>query len=119
MFALDPRIVTTVLGTFVKLYQDGMIYKGVRIVNWDPVAKTTLADIDTERVERNTELVYINYPLKEPEGEIEYITVATTRAETMLGDTAVIVNPKDKRYASLIGKIAVLPLVNREIPVIT
>src|SRR3989344_1033125 len=119
IFTLDPRVIETVLNTFIKLYNDGMIYKGVRIVNWDPVAKTTLADIDTEHKDQDTELVYLNYPLKEPAGDIKYITVASTRAETMLGDTAVVVNPKDKRYASLIGKIAVLPLVNREIPVIT
>ncbi|KXK08951.1 MAG: Valine--tRNA ligase [candidate division WS6 bacterium OLB21] len=119
LFTLDPRVVNTILNTFVSLYSDGMVYKGVRIVNWDPVAKTTLADIDTERVERETELVYIKYPLKQEIDGINHITVATTRAETMLGDTAVIVNPKDERYKKLIGAIVVLPLTNREIPIIT
>ena len=241
LFTLDPRVVQTVLGTFISLFQDGMIYKGVRIVNWDPVAKTTLADIDTERIERESELIYLKYPLirqkvwylsfynkkmlenilagtktidtralnpEEKEryfGEIkpgdlivctdktakehiwhfckvtkvetfknideayqkldlkavfgedfksaaelykkydslaenyaykinqnglvatslknleeeDFVQVATTRPETMLGDTAVIVNPKDKRYLDLVGKKVILPLANREIPVIT
>lgn len=241
LFTLDPRVVDTVLGTFIRMFEDKMIYKGVRIVNWDPVAKTTLADIDTERVERETKLVYIKYPLtgkrswmlsfhnkevldrikskektietralnpEEPEryfGDIkegdlivcvdksekehkyifrkakhvttykslaaaypelnwenvfkqkpksaaelkqhyntltdnygdkadanglvavelteltddDFVLVATTRPETMLGDTAVIVNPKDKRYKQLIGKHVFLPLANREIPIIT
>jgi len=241
IFTLDPKIVDTVLGTFIKMFQDKMVYKGVRIVNWDPVAKTTLADIDTERMERETELVYIRYPLinqkvwylscyieetlkrisaneksvetralnpDEPkryfgdikEGDLivfveksgekthhvykivkgvmiykdldtalkeilwekvveggikdmdglrafydklspnyadkvssnglisitlreldenEYVTVATTRAETMLGDTAVVVNPTDERYKNLVGKKLVLPIINREIPIIT
>ncbi len=241
LFTLDPKVVDTVLGTFVKLYSDKMVYKGVRIVNWDPKAQTTLADIDTERLERETELVYINYPLvrqqswylsfydqptleairigkktietralnpeepqryfgdmkagdlcvcveksgekvhhiykiiksvtkynniedallkldwkkvsaKKPDSvadleqgynklspnyaqkinkngliaiELEYLStqdylsVATTRAETMLGDTAVIVNPSDKRYSDVIGHSVVIPIVNREVPVIT
>ncbi|MBN1331544.1 HAD-IA family hydrolase [Candidatus Dojkabacteria bacterium] len=254
IFTLDPKIVKTVLGTFTKMFEDKMVYKGVRIVNWDPIAKTTLADIDTEREERDGELVYINYPIagenKKPkiktivfdiygvvvkadeqktidqeiialikdlkhqnykigllsntkeenlvehdsDGQYlklfdfqyfaadtnnpkpdpkayekfeekyslkpeeilfiddnienlspakkrgwitfhyqdntenlkkfietgrEYLTVATTRAETMLGDTAVVINPKDERYKDLIGKKLILPLVDREIPVIT
>lgn len=119
LFTLDPKIVKTVLGTFQKMFDDKMIYKGVRIVNWDPVAKTTLADIDTERVERDSELMYIKYPLVEKQGDLEYVTVATTRAETMLGDTAVVVNPKDKRYKDLVGKMLKLPLTDREIPIIT
>lgn len=241
LFTLDPKVVDTVLGTFIKMYGDKMVYKGVRIINWDPVAKTTLADIDTERKDRETELVYIKYPLikqkawylsfyrsdvlekirnnsktietralnpDEPEryfknmqiGDIvafvdksgdkvhhvyklvkgvtafanlleahekldwtkvgidkfetlselenfynglsegyaekinqngliaielsdlsaeDYITVATTRAETMLGDTAVTVNPADSRYTELLDKKLILPIVNREIPFIT
>ena len=241
LFTLDPRVVNTVLGTFTKMFNEGMIYKGVRIVNWDPVAKTTLADIDTERLDRDTELVYLKYPLikqrawylsfydqeilarvkdgskkietralnpEEPDrffgdmkpGDLivcvdksgseffwyykkvagfsiyknisevfakldhekafghkfssetelrkrydqfsegyakkidengliafdledlsddDFIVVATTRAETMLGDTAVIVNPKDKGYKNLVGSRVILPLANREIPVIT
>lgn len=116
LFTLDPKVVDIVLGTFSKMYTDKMVYKGVRIVNWDPVAKTTLADIDTERVERETDLVYIKYPLV---GEDGSITVATTRPETMLGDTAVVVHPEDPRYQGLIGKKVHLPLTDREIPIIT
>ena len=119
LFTLDPRIVDTVLGTFIKMFRDKMIYKGVRVVNWDPIAQTTLADIDTERKERETELVYINYPLKDEIDGLKYISVATTRAETMLGDTAVIVHPKDKRYQKFVGKTVILPLTNREVPIIT
>jgi valyl-tRNA synthetase len=245
LFTLDPKIVETVLGTFIKMFRDKMVYKGVRIVNWDPVAQTTLADIDTERKERETDLVYIRYPLisqtawlfsfidqklllnvkmgtksvetralnpDEPErffgnisrGDLivcvdkaqgdridhvykkaskvkqfknvadawehvpagdwkkvfdvpvnslaglrkiyanifpgyldrvekngviwvelaelnadDYVTVATTRAETMLGDTAVVVNPKDQRFKKLVGAKLVLPIVNRIIPIIT
>jgi valyl-tRNA synthetase len=118
IFTLDPKIVDTVIGTFIKMFQDKMVYKGVRIVNWDPVAKTTLADIDTERVERETELVYIKYPLKESVDGVDFISVATTRAETMLGDTAVIVHPEDPRYKNLIGKSIILPITNREVPII-
>ncbi|MFQ5492967.1 MAG: class I tRNA ligase family protein [Candidatus Dojkabacteria bacterium] len=119
LFTLDPKIVDTVLGTFLKMFDDNMVYKGVRIVNWDPVAQTTLADIDTERVERESQLIYINYPLKEADGDTKHITVATTRPETMLGDTAVVVDPKDKRYKHLIGQTVILPLVEREIPIIS
>jgi len=120
IFTLDPRIVNTVLGTFVKLFGDGMVYKGVRIVNWDPAAQTTLADIDTEYTEMDSELVYIRYPLVDPkDDDPKFIEVATTRPETMLGDTAVIVHPKDKRYAKLVGRKVKLPLCDREIPIIT
>lgn len=115
-FTLDPEIVKLVLDTFIKLYNDGYIYKGVRIINWCPDCQTALADIDCERLEREANLYYIKYPIK---GEKEkFIEVATTRPETMLGDTAVAVNPKDKRYKSLIGGKAILPLVEREIPII-
>jgi len=120
IFTLDPRVVENVLGTFLKLYEDKMVYKGVRIVNWDPVTQTTLADIDTEHVEKETELVYIKYPLVDAKSDGgKYIEVATTRAETMLGDTAVVVNPADKRYVKLIGRKVLLPFVNREIPIIS
>jgi len=119
LFTLNPKIVDIVMGTFIKMFNDKMVYKGVRIVNWDPIAKTTLADIDTERIERETELVYINYPLKETVDGVKYITVATTRAETMLGDTAVVVHPEDNRYKKLVGKKVILPIINREIPIIS
>lgn len=236
LFTLDPRVVDTVLGTFIKMYQDKMVYKGVRIVNWDPVAKTTLADIDTLRLKRETELVYIKYPFNENDnkaiklraeyagkdikfifernqttdkkfklpfsfghvGETDVIGIgyldniqsgehltgkvvgiqlrndnnyrlvvvsndfnaskidselekifdfekqyysgativlfdrirsddelkngiitATTRPESMLGDTAIVVHPDDERYQGLIGKKVIIPLANREIPIIT
>ncbi len=119
LFTLDPKVVKTVLGTFEKMFNEKMIYKGVRIVNWDPIAKTTLSDIDTIREERDSELVYIKYPLAEQTDEESFIVVATTRPETMLGDTAVVVNPNDERYKDLVGKKLLLPLVNREIPIIT
>lgn len=119
VFTLDPAIVDNVLTTFIKLYEKNKVYKGVRIVNWCPSCKTALADIDTEKKEREATMYYLRYPLKEKVGEIEYITVATTRPETMLGDTAVVVNPEDVRYKSLHGKTIILPLVNREIPIIT
>ncbi len=241
LFTLDPKIVDTVLGTFMKMFKDGMVYKGVRIVNWDPKAQTTLADIDTERLDRESDLVYVKYPIihkrawylsfynentlksikeniktietralnpEEPnryfgdisEGDLivcveksgekvhhvykkvkavrtfkdlnealiendwiktgsgkpesyeklyqmydslaegyaekinkngmiaielqdleetDYVTVATTRAETMLGDTAITVNPTDTRFTSLLEKKAILPIINREIRFIT
>ncbi len=119
VFTLDPAIVDNVLTTFEKLYEANKVYKGVRIVNWCPSCKTALADIDTEKKEREAAMYYLRYPLKEKVGNIEYITVATTRPETMLGDTAVVVNPEDDRYKSLHGKTLILPLLNREIPIIT
>jgi valyl-tRNA synthetase len=109
-FTLDPDIVKTVLGTFIKLYSDGLIYKGAQIVNWDPKAQSTLADIDTERQAVKAKLYYIKYSTE--------ITVATTRPETMFGDTAVAVNPTDERYKKLIGTKIKLPLTDREIPII-
>ncbi len=200
VFTLDPDIVNIVLDTFIKLYQEGHVYKGVRIVNWCPSCKTALADIDTENKERTTKFVYIKYPLMPQNQKViiakinkkdfeklqqasskaqinidslellnlnttlgnnkinkndilvlesndknnhrariiklvdktedktlyltdykptQFITVATTRPETMLGDTAVVVNPTDKRYKDLIGKKVLLPLVWREIPIIS
>lgn len=184
-FTLDPDIVKLVLETFIKLWEDGLVYKGVRIVNWCPSCKTALADVDTEKKERKGRFYYIKYPLLNTDqkvitikvnqqtiqefiekGEItlynldstldngdivvlevesnhkqrvasvlidrqgkalrlintndfsNFITVATTRPETMLGDTAVVVNPKDKRYKHSIGRKVLLPLVWREIPII-
>lgn len=116
-FTLDPEVVNLVLETFISLLNDGKVYKGVRIINWCPSCKTALADIDTEKKERDAKLYYIRYPISTG----GFITVATTRPETMLGDTAVAVNPKDKRYKDLIKSNAklLLPLLNREIPFIT
>jgi len=119
VFTLDPEIVDNVLSTFVKLYEANKVYKGVRIVNWCPSCKTALADIDTKKKDRESTMCFLRYPLKDSVGSLEYITVATSRPETMLGDTAVVVNPDDKRYTKLHGKTLVLPLVNREVPIIT
>ncbi|MBN1915685.1 valine--tRNA ligase [Candidatus Dojkabacteria bacterium] len=115
LFTLDPKIVDTVLDTFMQMYRDGMVYKGVRIINWSPGMQSAISDNDTARIEREAELIYIKYPLEEGK---DFIEVATTRPETMLGDTAVVVDPNDKRYSKLIGKYAVLPLINRRIPII-
>lgn len=115
-FTMDPAIVEIILNTFIELYKADKVYKGIRITNWCPKCRTALADVDTERKAREASLYYIRYPIKETGGEI---TIATTRPETMLADTAVAVNPKDKRYTFLIGKTVILPLVNREIPIIS
>ncbi len=119
VFTLHPEIVDNVLTTFIKLHEQGQVYKGVRIVNWCPSCKTALADIDTVKKERESSMYYLRYPLKTPVNGKTFITVATSRPETMLGDTAVVVNPEDERYTDLHGAIVVLPLVNREIPIIT
>jgi valyl-tRNA synthetase len=116
LFTLDPRVAETVTSTFLKMYADGMVYKDVRIVNWSPGMQSVVADIDTARKEREADLVYIKYPLVEDPSK--FISVATTRPETMLGDTAVVVDPSDERYSALVGKYVKLPLTDREIPVI-
>jgi valyl-tRNA synthetase len=118
VFTLDPAIVDNVLSTFLDLHKSGDVYKGVRIVNWCPSCKTALADIDTEKKERESTMYYIKYPLKTPLNGKTHITVATSRPETMLGDTAVVINPTDERHTDIIGQIVVLPLLNREIPII-
>lgn len=115
-FTLDPDIVDTVLETFVQMYDKKMIYKGVRIVNWDPKARSVIADNQCVREEREGSLYYIKYKLTDSD---EYLTVATTRPETMFGDTAVAVNPKDKRFTKFVGKKVTIPLTNIQIPVIT
>ena len=121
VFTLDPEIVKIVLETFIMMHKDGHVYKGVRIVNWCPSCQTALADIDTEKKDHNTKFVYIKYPILDENGNKleEFITVATTRPETMLGDTAVAIHPEDKRYLHLIGRKVMVPLVNRAVPIIT
>ncbi|MNM76535.1 Valine--tRNA ligase [compost metagenome] len=114
-FTLDEGLSKAVREVFVKLYNKGLIYRGKRIINWDPAARTALSDIEVEYKEVNGHLYHLQYPLKDGSG---HITVATTRPETMLGDTAVAVHPKDERYAHLIGQSLVLPIVGREIPII-
>ncbi|WP_339292670.1 valine--tRNA ligase [Paenibacillus sp. FSL W8-0187] len=114
-FTLDEGLSDAVREVFVKLYDKGLIYRGKRIINWDPAARTALSDIEVEYKEVNGHLYHLQYPLKDGSGSI---TVATTRPETMLGDTAVAVHPEDERYKDMIGKTLVLPIVGREIPVI-
>lgn len=115
-FTMDEGCSRAVRTFFVKLYQDGLIYRGDYMINWCPRCHTALSDIEVEHHPRpETVLWRVRYPLKDQEG---YIVVATTRPETMLGDTAVAVNPKDPRYRHLVGRMAILPLLNREIPII-
>ncbi|MFF2018617.1 valine--tRNA ligase [Paenibacillus sp. NPDC058177] len=114
-FTLDEGMSHAVRHVFVKLYEKGLIYRGKRIINWDPAARTALSDIEVEYKEVNGHLYHLRYPLKDGSG---YITVATTRPETMLGDTAVAVHPEDERYTDMIGKTLILPIIGREIPVI-
>jgi len=115
-FTLDPRLTKIIYETFEMMFKEGMVYRDKRIVNICPHCKTALADIDTEHEERRGIFAYIKYPIVGEEDK--YITVATTRPETMLGDTALAVNPEDSRYIEYIGKKVILPIANREIPVI-
>ncbi len=114
-FTMDEGLSEAVLEVFVHLYHKGLIYRGKRIINWCPRCQTSLSDDETEREEKDGHLWFIKYKLK---GSDEYITVATTRPETMLGDTAVAVNPQDKRYEKLVGKSAILPILDRELKII-
>lgn len=116
-FTLEPAYVKAVRTVFSDWYHDGLIYRGKRIVNWCPHCTTAIADDEAEYLEEHGHLWYLRYPLVEPEEGREYLVVATTRPETMLGDTGVAVNPKDERFASLVGKKVRLPLVDREIPI--
>ncbi len=114
-FTLDEGLSKAVEEVFIRLYEKGLIYRGDRIINWCPNCKTAISDAEVEHEDKQGHLWYIRYPIK---GEDAYITIATTRPETMLGDLAVAVNPEDERYKDFIGKTAILPLVNREIPII-
>jgi valyl-tRNA synthetase len=114
-FTLDPPLYRAVLEAFLRLYREGLIYRGRYIVNWCPRCQTALSDLETVHEDRNGHLWHLRYPVV---GSDEFIVVATTRPETMLGDTAVAVHPDDERYKHLIGKKLRLPLMNREIPVI-
>ena len=113
-FTMDEKYSQAVLTAFVRLYNDGLIYKGERIINWDPEGLTALSDEEVIYKEKQGHLWHFKYPIKDSD---EFMVVATTRPETMLGDTGVAVNPNDKRYKHLIGKTIVLPLVDREIPI--
>ena len=114
-FTMDPDLSRAVRKVFVDLYEDGLIYRGNRIINWCPRCQTALSDIEVEHEDVEGELIHINYPLSDRSG---HITVATTRVETMLGDTGIAVSPADGRYKHLVGKTAVLPIVGRELPIV-
>ena len=125
-FTLDPKLTKIVYETFYKMYEEGMVYRDERIVNICPNCKTALADIDTDHQEQRGIFAYIVYPFVNEEDKqlakkkfgVEGITIATTRPETMLGDTAVAVNPEDERYKEFVGRKVLLPIANREIPII-
>ncbi|MCD9121507.1 valine--tRNA ligase [Cupriavidus sp. UGS-1] len=119
-FTMDPKMSRVVTEVFVRLHEQGLIYRGKRLVNWDPVLGTAVSDLEVESVEEEGSLWHIRYPLVEADTRtgLTHLTVATTRPETMLGDVALMVHPEDERYAHLIGKMAKLPLTDREIPVI-
>lgn len=115
-FTLDPALTEVVYETFYKMFEDKLVYRGAYVVNQCTHCRTALANVDTEHVEKEGIFAYIRYPIVGEKGK--YVTVATTRPETMLGDTAVAVNPKDERYTKLVGKSAELPLTGRTIPII-
>ncbi len=115
-FTMDPALYESVIDVFIDLYNKGLIYRGVRMVNWDPVALTAVSDEEVIYEEQQSKLYYLRYPIVGEENQ--WVTIATTRPETILGDTAVCVNPLDERFHHLHGKKVIVPLVNREIPII-
>ncbi len=115
-FTLDEGLSNAVLEVFVRLYEEDLIYRGKRLVNWDPVLRSSISDLEVISEEENGHLWHFKYPIADADGE--FLTVATTRPETMLGDTAVAVHPDDERYKSLVGKEVLLPLTDRRIPII-
>ena len=121
-FTMDEGLSRAVRKVFVELYRAGLIYKDKRLVNWDPKLLTAISDLEVEQVEVKGHLWHLRYPLEDrafdPDDASTYIVVATTRPETMLGDTAVAVHPDDERYKALVGKHVILPLVGRRIPII-
>jgi len=114
-FTMDKNLSSSVIKVFIDLYNKGLIYKSKKLVNWDTVLKTAISDLEVDQREVNSKLYYINYQI---ENSSNFITIATTRPETMLGDTAVAVNPKDERYQNLVGKNVILPITNRKIKII-
>ncbi len=121
-FTLDEGLSKAVREVFVRLYEEGLIYRGERIINWCPRCMSALSDLEVNHVETPGKLYFVRYPLQPLPGHendpTEYISVATTRPETILGDTAVAVNPKDARYKDIVGRIAILPIIGREIPIV-
>jgi valyl-tRNA synthetase len=124
-FTLDEGLSGAVRATFVRLFKKGLVYRGEYIINWCPRCETALSDLEVEREEEDGKLWYVAYPLEQSEGEAEesqgeeFIVVATTRPETILGDTAVAVHPEDERYKHLVGRQAILPVLERHIPIVT
>ena len=115
-FTMDDGLSAAVIKTFVQMHREGLIYRDKRLVNWDPKLMTAISDLEVEQIEQKSSMWHIRYRIEGTENE--YISIATTRPETMLGDGAVAVNPDDERYQHLIGKMAILPLSNRPIPII-
>ncbi|MEA2042085.1 MAG: valine--tRNA ligase [Bacteroidota bacterium] len=114
-FTLDDELYESVIKVFIDLYEKGLIYRGIRMVNWDPEAKTAVSDEEVEYKNEQSKLYYVRYKIKDSD---EYITIATTRPETILGDSAVCVHPEDPKYKHLHGKTVIIPLINREVPII-
>jgi valyl-tRNA synthetase len=115
-FTMDKEYYAAVMRVFVELYDKGLIYRGVKMINWDPKAKTALSDEEVVHKQANSKLYYVQYKLDTEKDE--YITIATVRPETILGDTAICVHPEDPRYAHLKGQYAFVPLINRRVPII-
>lgn len=114
-FTMEPSLSEAVIDTFIDLHERGYIYHGKRMINWDPLGKTALSDEEVNYEEQQAKLYYVKYPLVDGSG---YISVATTRPETIMGDTAVCVHPEDERYKDIVGKKCIVPMVNREVPII-
>lgn len=121
-FTMDEGLSRAVVKVFVELHREGLIYKDKRLVNWDPKLLTAISDLEVQQVEVKGHLWYLRYPIEgrsfNPDDPKSFIVVATTRPETMLGDTAVAVHPDDERYTDLVGKHVILPLVGRKIPIV-
>ncbi len=118
-FTMDPDLSDAVIDTFIRLYREGYIYRGIRMVNWDPQGRTAVSDEEVIRREVNQTLYYVRYAVKNvPGGAPTYLTIATTRPETIMADSAICIHPNDERWAHLKGKTAIVPLINREIPII-
>ncbi|HLX67770.1 MAG TPA: class I tRNA ligase family protein, partial [Puia sp.] len=119
-FTMDPNYYAAVIDTFIDLYEKGLIYRGARMINWDPQAKTALSDEEVEYRDEVGKLYYVNYPIADAGGKPtgRHIMIATQRPETIMGDTAICVNPNDHRYRDLVGAFALVPLVNRKVPII-
>jgi valyl-tRNA synthetase len=119
-FTMDEGLSEAVLKVFVELYEEGLIYRGQRLVNWDPTLNTALSDLEVESIEENGFMWHFNYPVADDNGNAtdQFLTIATTRPETLLGDTAVAVNPEDERFKHLIGKRVLLPICDRLIPIV-